>query len=194
VIKLDFNRFDQIVEQYNNLRKYKDHLEISIAKDSKKLEGLQTDYDNSLKARAVIQSVAEETQKKIEHRVSDLVSMALEAVFPDPYKFVLEFKTARNKTECDVWFEKHGERVHPFDASGGGVIDIASLASRIAFFSLSPTNPIFAFDEPTRNVSYHYRELVAELLRLLSDDFDLQFLITTHIQEIVDVSDRRVEL
>ena len=191
---MDFDRFDSIVGQYNEKRKYRDHLEISIAKDSKKLETLKIDYDNSLKARAVIQSVSEETQKKIEHQVSDLVSVALAAVFPDPYKFVLEFKTARNKTECDIWLSKNNEKVKPFDACGGGVLDIASLACRISFFALSPTNPIFAFDEPTSSVSSHYKEQVADLLRMLSDDFNLQFLITTHISEIVDIADRRVEL
>lgn len=65
-----------------------------------KLE-LSEKLDNLLKARSVVQIVAEQTQKKLEYHISNLVSMALASVFPEPYVFNLRFVQKRNKTEAE---------------------------------------------------------------------------------------------
>jgi len=78
---------------------------LSITKKAKKitLEKLE----DTQKARSIVQLVAEETQKKIEVHISNLVTMALKAVYPEnPYDFKLRFVLRRNKTEADLVFVK----------------------------------------------------------------------------------------
>ena len=53
------------------------------------------------KAREVIREVGLTTQSQLQVHISDIVSLALEAVFPEPYSFNVNFVQRRNKTECD---------------------------------------------------------------------------------------------
>ena len=53
-------------------------------------------------AQRIIQYVARQTQEQLQFRISELVSMALAAVFEDPYTFHLEFVIRRGKTEADI--------------------------------------------------------------------------------------------
>ena len=98
-------------------------------------------YENALKARVIVQTVAETTQKRIEYHISSLVSTALASVFPNPYTFDLKFVQRRNKTEADLVFSKNGNATSDIlNNGGGGVADIASLALRIALWSLRIIN------------------------------------------------------
>jgi hypothetical protein len=150
----------------------------------------QVEFAN--KAQLIIQYVAKQTQQELEFHISNLVSMALESIFPNPYEFKLEFVIRRNKTEADLWFVKNGERVNPLMAAGGGVVDVAAFALRIALWSLG--NPksrnIIILDEPFRFLSNDLQPKASLLLKELSDKLNLQILMITHNQNLVEAADK----
>jgi ABC-type cobalamin/Fe3+-siderophores transport system ATPase subunit len=120
--------------------------------------------------------------------------MALEYIMDDPYKFELDFVVKRNKTECDIYFVRDGKRIKPIDHSGGGAVDIASLASRIALWSLGGADNILIFDEPFKFVSREYQFKVGELLKKLSDQLNLQILMASHNNNFIQQSDNIIEI
>jgi len=142
------------------------------------------------KVRLYVQIVAESTQKKIEHQFSSLVSSALFAVFPDPYEFILKFDKGHNKTEAHPIFKKNGHEGKPFNISGGGPLDVASLGLRATTWSLNPTRKVLILDEPGKNLSRNLQPRFAQMLHMICKELGIQMIISTHIQEIVDVSDR----
>ena len=57
---------------------------------------------DGMMARNAVQIAAGNIQKKLEYRINNIVSMALAAVFPDPYEFELKFVPRHNRTEADL--------------------------------------------------------------------------------------------
>ena len=146
----------------------------------------------------IIQKVAQETQKQLEWHISEIVTLALASTFDNPYIFKAEFVMKRGKTECNLFFERDGYRVNPILEAGGGAVDVAAFALRVAMWSLSKSNwrNTLVFDEPFKNINDKTRktqERVVEMAKELSKKLDLQFIIITMIPEFEEMPDRSFE-
>ena len=146
------------------------------------------------KARTILQIVAKETQQKIEFHISSLVSKALAAVFPDPYEFVLRFEERRGKMEADLLFKKNGKEADPSFSAGGGALDVASFALRVATWAIKPTRNIMILDEPGKYLSRDLQPKFSEMIKQLNTGLNLQFLIVSHIVEVTKAADRIFEV
>jgi DNA repair exonuclease SbcCD ATPase subunit len=138
-------------------------------------------------AREIIKKVGLLTQRQIQNQVSELSSLALESVFDNPYKLVVDFVERRDKTECDLYFERNGNRVEPLGASGLGACDVASFALRIASWAMKRprTRNIMILDEPFPRLKGRKANLRAlQMVHQISTDLGIQ---------IIMVSDERVE-
>lgn len=147
-------------------------------------------------AREIIREVGLKTQQQLQYHISDITSLALDSVFSDPYQLVVEFVERRNKTECDLWFERNGERVNPMDATGGGAVDVASFALRVASWSMRRprTRPVMILDEPMKNISVSYRERASAMIKQVSDKLGIQFIIITHEPTLAAEADQVFEV
>jgi len=146
------------------------------------------------KAVMVAQVVAQDLQSSLEGYVSQMVSLALAAVFPDPYEFVLRFEKGRGKTGAEMLFKKGENEGPPMKVSGGGPKDIASLALRPVVWSLNPNEPFFYLDEPAKFVSRDLQQKVSFIIKDMSDKLGIQFLINSHIPEIIESADKVFEV
>ena len=139
------------------------------------------------KAIAIVKEVGLKTQQQLEYHLSEQVSLALAAVFDDPYRLVVQFVEKRGKTEADLLFERRGLQIKPFGAVGGGAIDVASLALRIAYLSMrmdKKVRPVLFLDEPfARLKGEDANRRALSLLRELSKKIGVQ---------IIMVSDERI--
>lgn len=157
-------------------------VERAIAEMEKKTEDIA-------KAQVVIQTVAQQTQEQLRFHIESIVSKALAAVFAEPYGFVVEFETKRGQTEAKFWFERDGERVSPIDATGGGAVDIAAFALRVTMWSMGKTRPTIILDEPFRFVSRDLQTKAGAMMKMLSEDLGLQFIMVTHNTDLIDEAD-----
>lgn len=151
------------------------------------LEVYQEDME---KARIIIQNVALEIQQALEYRISHLVSLALASVFEEPYQFHMEFVTRRNQSECDMFFVKNGNQCEPMDSSGGGALDIAALALRMAIWSIKKTRALQILDEPCRFLSRGMQIKASQMIKTLSEQMGIQVLMVSHIPEMIESADR----
>jgi DNA repair exonuclease SbcCD ATPase subunit len=138
-------------------------------------------------AREIVREVGMKTQEQLQFHISDITSLALEAVFPDPYELAVEFIQRRNKTECDLYFVREGNKIDPLTASGVGAVDVAAFALRIASWSmLQPrTRNTIILDEPFKHLKGKRENLkVLEMVKELSTRLNLQ---------IIMVSDERID-
>jgi DNA repair exonuclease SbcCD ATPase subunit len=144
------------------------------------------------KAREIIKEVGLKTQQQLSFHISDVASLALGAVFPDPYELLVEFTDRRNKTECDLYFVRDDEKIDPLMASGGGAVDVASFALRIASWSMGRprTNNVIILDEPMKNLSPEYRERGSQMLKEVSERLGIQFIIINHEPILTAYADR----
>ena len=163
---------------------YLHRLELAQTKASQEKEALDQinqSLDALEEARAIARAVAEGLQKTAHGKIASLVTRCLEAVFDDPYEFKIDFEQKRGKTEASLIFTREGKTYSdPLNEVGGGVIDVASLALRLACVLLSKPKQrkLLVLDEPFRNVrGKHNRQRLRSLLQALADEMDFQFII-----------------
>ncbi len=187
----------RIQDLRNNFERNKgkhDQIEISISNLSEKISDDKRDLRRHEEAREILRAVGLETQKQLQYHISDITSLALEAVFTDPYELVAEFVQRRNKTECDLFFSRRGSRMDPLDASGGGAVDVASFALRIAAWSMqSPKRRnVIILDEPMKflDTQTDRLERASMMLKELSNRLGIQFIIVTHEDTLTEYADR----
>jgi len=185
----------QLIELHNKLEQKKGRkIELinSIKEMRKKLRSEKEYLDNLEKAREIIRIVGLETQQQLQFHISDIASMALEGIFNEPYKLLLEFVERRNKTECDIVFERNDEHFEPLEASGGGAVDVAAFALRIASWSMNTkkTRPVIIMDEPMKNLSEEYQENASEMIKEISKKLGIQFIIITHNPTLASYADK----
>lgn len=189
--RLDYNKFinstkTKIVEEKTRQKLVKEKLNsLDI-----ELETLGVSLLNIEKARVIVQNVANEVQKDLEYRITNIVSVALASVFENPYEFKVSFVTRRNQTECDMLFVRDGNECDPMESSGGGAIDIASLALRMAVWSIKKTRAIQILDEPCKFLSRDMQSKASEMIKELSDKLGIQMIIVSHISEMIEAADR----
>lgn len=148
--------------------------------------------DDLEEVRVLFQNAAQITQTKLAEKIEQIVSNALAAVFPDPYKFKIDFVKKRNSTECNLLFEKNGKTFSPLNSCGYGAADIASLALRVAYWKLDgEARNTIILDEPMRNLSLDKQPLASSMIKELSRmPGGLQFIIVTHNVALMESADK----
>ena len=150
------------------------------------LEDMKIQEAHAREAQAVIQTVAASIQEQAHSKIASVVSRCLESVFDEPYEFQIHFERKRGKTEARLVFVRNECEYSPMDSSGGGVIDVAAFALRVACLMLSVPmkRRTIVLDEPFKFVSVEYRDSIRDMIELLSEEMGIQFIIVTHIAEI----------
>jgi len=81
------------------------------------------------------------------------------------------------------------------ESGGGGVADIASLALRIALWSIKKTNPTIMLDEPCKFLHNPiYQEKASELLKEVSDRLGIQMIMVSDQQSLLKSADKVIEI
>lgn len=167
----------------------------TIALTNRAVKEKKRDLSRHEKAREIIREVGLKTQQQLSFHISDITSLALEAVFADPYKLVVDFVQRRNKTECDLYFDRDGNRMEPLSASGGGAVDVASFALRIASWSMQrpKSRNVIILDEPLRFLSANHQEQASQMIKEVSEKLGIQFIIITHEPILASYADKVFE-
>lgn len=133
------------------------------------------------KALEIVKAVGLETQKQLEYHLAEQVSLALAAVFDDPYELKINFQEKRGKTEAEILFTRRGLEMRPIGSVGGGAIDIASLGLRLAYWSMrqdKKTRPVLLLDEPfARLKGEEANRKALAMLRELSEKIGIQIIM-----------------
>ncbi len=164
------------------------------------IKSLERQERDSLEAQTIIQTVAQATQQELEYHVAEMVSLALGAIFPDPYTFHLDFTLRRNRSEADLSFSRgdseEDERIHPLSASGGGAVDVAAFALRVASWNLERprTRACLILDEPFRFLSRGLQERASRMVADLAERLGIQFIIVTHEETLIDAADKIITI
>ncbi len=174
------------IQDYRNKLERKkgqrDQLSSSISDTKQKIRTLEKDVLNIEKAHTIMKRVAQRTQQQLQYHISEIVTLALAAVFDEPYEFEIDFVERRGKTEADLFFVKGGEREEPLDASGGGVADIASFALRVAMWNLQnqKSRCCQILDEPFKHIKgVDANRKAIQMVKEISNRLKLQIIMVS---------------
>ncbi len=169
-------------------RKAVDKMVAKLAATGERVRTERTSYD-ALEARVAVleeaqtlaQAVAQQIQTIAHKRIAEIVTSCL-AIFEEPYVFRIHFDRKRGKTDARLVFERDGLEVDPLTASGGGVVDVAAFALRVACLVMRKPSlrRLLVLDEPFKFVSVEYRPRVRRMLEKLATDLHIQIVMVTH--------------
>lgn len=167
-------------------------LENDISSLEKGIKKKERDFKRHEKAHEIVRIVGKMTQEQLQFHISDLASLALLSIFDNPYELLINFEERRGKTECDILFKREDKVMKPIDSSGGGTVDVASFALRIASWSM--THPrrraTILLDEPFRYLSQDRQEAASQMLKEISNRMGIQFIIITHEEILASYADK----
>lgn len=188
------NDLTQYRQKLERLKGRRDDVQDQIRSKLEEVKKLQREIETSAKSIALVQQVAKETQQQLEFRLSELVSLLLDGIFPQPYEFRLKFVERRNKTECDMLFYRNGKRVNPMNASGGGPVDVAAVGLRPPVMIMKNKRRVLMMDEPLRFLSVNLHPYATEIIHQITqpppDGLGIQIIMVTHAAGLAEKADR----
>jgi len=168
-----YRQFVQRLEHQHQLAK------VQVQQETKAKEQAQAELDTTAEAQGIIQSIAQTIQQQAHRQIAEVVTRCLNAVFDDPYEFEIKFERKRGKTEAKLVFVRDGlELDDPLNEAGGGPIDVAALALRLACVLLAkpPRRRMLVLDEPFKNIRGRgNRHRVRLMLTRLAEELGVQF-------------------
>lgn len=153
----------------------------SVQYEQKELMAAQDNETNAVEAQEIIQLVAMVIQQEAHDKIAGVVTRCLEAVFEETYEFEIRFERKRGRTEATLVFVR-GDLVltDPINEAGGGVIDVAAFALRLACLVLERPirRRVLVLDEPFSRIrGDSNRQRMRQLIESLAEDFDVQFVL-----------------
>lgn len=148
------------------------------------------------------QKTAEFARKQATMQIESLVTKCLQFIFESNVEFLIEIEELRDKANAEFYVVNESEdfiiKTRPELSRGGGVVDIVSLALRIAFLQIHKPKvegPLI-LDEPAKHVSEEYIFNVGNFLKQTSEMFNRQIIMVTHNQHLSAISNNcyRVEI
>jgi DNA repair exonuclease SbcCD ATPase subunit len=157
-----------------------------IRREKVELQDAINQRDATAAALEIARGIAEVLQRDAHTRIAVLVTRCLSAVFGDEaYEFRIITEQKRNRTEARAVFVRDGEEFDALSSIGGGVVDVAAFALRVAvILAQDPVRRLLILDEPMKFVSAEYRPQVRALLETLADELDVQIVLVTHISDL----------
>ncbi|MCX8130642.1 MAG: ATPase [Clostridia bacterium] len=195
-------KYEKVKVYYYNESGKKEQLQEQKSKLETSLQKILENIDTLEKVRILLQKVSEYAREQSRQQIEALVTNCLQYIFDSNLEFKIEIEEVRGRPEAEFYVVSNinGDaiRTKPQEARGGGVIDIISLAVRIAMLQCSNLDikgPVI-LDEPAKHVSDEYITQVAEFLKQVSTMFGRQVIMVTHNRHLSEIADKwyRIEM
>lgn len=196
------NRLEEAKIHFYNQKGKREQLLEQKSTLEKSLQNALNNIDVLEKVKVLLQKVSEYAREQSRVQIEALVTNCLQYIFDSSLEFKIEINEVRGRPEAEFFvISKYGGaeiKTKPQEARGGGVIDIISLAIRIAMLecsNLDNKGPII-LDEPAKHVSEDYINQVAEFLKQVTKMFNRQVIMVTHNRHLSEMSDKwyRIEM
>lgn len=202
---MDLRELDQNLSKLNN-KILSDEGKIEILNDQlekidKKLADKEKYSEVLTQVSLLFQKTSEFAREQSKRQIEDTVTKCLQFIFETDIEFLIELSEARSVPIADFFVqsnysEGYSIKTKPEIARGGGVVDIISLALRIAF--LQQNQPMLSgpliLDEPGKHVSNDYIFNLGEFLKQSSNIFNRQIIMVTHNPHLSQISDKAFQV
>ncbi|NLL81606.1 MAG: ATPase [Tissierellia bacterium] len=144
----------------------------------------------------LFQKTSEFAREQAKSQIETLVTKCLQYIFESNVEFEIELSELRNKANAEFYVtnitDEFTIKTKPELSRGGGVVDIVSLALRIAFLQIHkpPIEGPLILDEPAKHVSEDYIYNVGDFLKETSEMFSRQIIMVTHNQHLSAIANQ----
>ena len=191
------DRFEKLKAIYNQRKGAREQLAKEIEIIQAKIKLLNHKRDIFEKSTLLLQKASETAREYIKNHFENIVSFALQAIYNESYQFKIKFTTLRNAVNIQffVLTPENPILISPQDSRGGGVVDVISLALRIAmleFYSPRIEGPIL-LDESLKHLSAKHIPATANFLKAIRDRIHRQIIFITHQRDFGEYADKIIK-
>lgn len=198
---MDINALNDYIvslESEINIDKGKrDLLESNLKKTSDELRKIEEYEDILSKVQILFQETSSYGREQAKRQIEMLVTKCLQTILETDIEFVVEITEKREIPQAQFYvisnYNGYSVKTEPELARGGGIVDIISIALRIAFISINKRPSLegpLIFDEPGKHVSDDYIFNLGEFLKNSSRYFKRQILMVTHNKHLSEICDK----
>lgn len=194
----DLNNYIVSLESEINIDKGKrDLLESNLKKTNDELRKIEEYEDILSKVQILFQETSSYGREQAKRQIEMLVTKCLQTILETDIEFVVEITEKREIPQAQFYvisnYDGYSVKTEPELARGGGIVDIISIALRIAFISINKRPSLegpLIFDEPGKHVSDDYIFNLGEFLKNSSRYFKRQILMVTHNKHLSEICDK----
>lgn len=198
---MNLEELNKKLEQINsklNIEKGKLQVISQNFENTKKELDKEIKYEDLLtKVILLFQKTATYAREQSKRQIEDLVTRCLQFIFETDIEFLIELSEKRSVPNAEFYVRSNYDEGYsiitkPELERGGGVVDIISIALRIAFIQLhTPVlqGPII-LDEPGKHVSEDYIFNLGDFLSKSSSLFKRQIIMVTHNAHLAQICDK----
>ncbi|KKM06031.1 hypothetical protein LCGC14_1748140 [marine sediment metagenome] len=193
------NKLNSLKEELSSTKGQCSLLSEQITTSEHKIEELNINKEIYRKSVELLILVQKETNHKIQKGFQDIVTYALRYVYNDDYAFDLDFGRRGNLQELDFNIKTPSCKTafDPKDTSGGGVLNIVSLALRIALLELHKPKieGFLILDEPFAQINGKEKlEQAEKFLKAINKRINRQIIMVTNGNQMVNTADNIIKL
>lgn len=144
----------------------------------------------------LLQKAADYSRTQAKRQIEDIVTQSIAYIMQNSSKFTVDLLEKRDLPIAEFYVESdygdYSVKTKPEQSRGGGVVDIVSLALRIAFLENHRPKikgPLF-LDEPGKHISNDYIFNMGEFLKECSRLFNRQIIMVTHDDYLTNICDK----
>jgi len=192
------SKLETLANQVGRVQGEYNYIKTESENNAKKIDLLVFQSEQHSKAVELLNKVQTVTRDKIKNEFENLVSYAMNFIYGENYKFHLDFGTRGNLQELNFSIEtpEFKEPYDPLDTSGGGILDIVSLALRIVLMEVSQPKiqGFLLMDESLKHLSENYLPNANEFLTEISKKLNRQILFISHESEFINSTHNTIEV
>lgn len=178
----------------------KKSIENNLKRLKESLKKLDDESEDLILVDTLLKETADFSRLQSSKEIEAIVTTCLDLVFSSKMEFKIELSQLRGKNSAEFFIiEMDEDKKYTYkieDTRGGGVIDILSLALRIAFIlKIHPTiNGPIVLDEPAKHVSDDYVFNIADFIKKISEEFGKQIIIISHNEHLASIGDKSYKI
>lgn len=177
---------DKVKELHYRIKANKDLLDKTRAD----LNSAKESIDILELAGETLKKIGEQKKKATTEMIERVVSAAIKEVFGFDYKFVIEISSDKRVLTKFKLVRPDGLELDLMNSVGGGLLNVISFCLKtLMLVSIRPKRePIMFLDESFANLSREYAPKVATLLRSLSEQLRISFVLVSHTVEFAEAA------
>jgi len=167
---------------------------LEIDNELEELEHQVVLYGKSL---ALLHSLSSNSQYRLLNDIEHLVSDGLSAVFESDIKFKITPSIKGSQMYLDFGLtNEDGTETDLQDARGGGLVSLTGVLLRIVMLRLlsDRRRQILILDEVFSHLSDEFVPAAGELLKNLSEQLDIQIIMVSHKEQLLEYADTAYHL
>lgn len=178
---------------------YREETKKNILEEKKKslddsLEKIKKETDTLEKLTILFQKTSRYARNQGKIQIESLTTRSLKYIFKRDYDFQIEISEKRNTSSADFFVLEETDnglvKTKPEISKGGGIVDIVSLALRMAFlenYRPKVEGPLI-LDEPAKHVSEEYIFDIGDFLLQFSQQMNRQIIMITHNNHLASLA------